>query len=134
MLRKAGQILKAHPVKSTLAGAGGILGLAGVLKTLSPKEQEMVLNEAIPQEDENQATVYGVTGGSLMAAAALLALTEDNPERMHEVVTTSPRRTGLEADGVVYQDPMGDLGRAEAISKGHHRISAPRPRGVLRRR
>ena len=51
MFRKAADKMRAHPITSTaLVGGGSILGLVGVLKSLSKPEQEAVIDAAIMAE------------------------------------------------------------------------------------
>ena len=107
-----------------------------MLKTLSPEEQDAVITDAaVAQNEGSPLTTYGLPAATLLSAASILALTGDQGEPfvMKDRVTTSPAMDGHREGAVAYVDPMGDR-RIEAMGRGTHRISVPRPRGVLRRR
>ena len=130
MIRKAGELIKAHPMTTALVGGGSILGIAGTLKALSKPEQDAVVDAAIAAEqDKGDGTVLGVSSASLLAAAALVGMT-DGDEDLLTRVSTRPGMSGETDDIYRYTDPMGDR-RYDAIEKGQHRIHAPLPRNVM---
>ena len=82
MIRKAADKMRAHPITSTaLVGGGSILGLVGVLKSLSKPEQEAVIDAAVAAEqDEGDATAYGLSSGRLLSTAVVLGMMDKNKD------------------------------------------------------
>lgn len=80
--------MKAHPVTTTLVGGGSILGILGTLKALSKPEQDAVVDAAIAAEQEGgDGTVLGVSSASLLAAAALTGMFEEDEDLLTTVAT-----------------------------------------------
>lgn len=72
--RKAGQVIANNPVPVALVGGGSALGIAGVLQSMSPQDQDAVIGEAIAQENEGGGEVLGMSSASLLAGAAILGV------------------------------------------------------------
>ena len=84
MFRKAAQKMREYPITSaTLVGGGTILGLAGILKGMSKSEQEAVIDAAVAAEEEEKtgAGALGLSSGSLLGAAVILGMMDDEDER-----------------------------------------------------
>ena len=142
--RKAGQGLNRmtdylynHPGKAALVGGGSILGTIGILRSLSKPEQEAVLDAAIAAEQEGGGEVAGLSGGSLIGAAVILGMMdEDNEDLLNKVVTTTPGKEGLYSGTLSeaeYVDPMGSR-RYEAMDRGIQRIKGPVPQHMIKGR
>ena len=63
-----------------LAAAGGVLGAAGVLRKLNQDEQELVLDAAVEAESQGGGQVLGMSSGTLIGAAAVLAIMENDED------------------------------------------------------
>ena len=81
MIGKAGDLMRKYPITSTTLGGGGsILGLIWALKSLSKPEQDAVLDAAAAEEEGSDATAYGLSSGSLLGAAAILAVMDQDED------------------------------------------------------
>ena len=78
--RKAGQYVTNHPMIVGLAGAGGVLGAADVLKELSQEEQELVLGAAVEAERGGGGEILGMSSATLIGAAAVLEIMESEDD------------------------------------------------------
>ena len=95
MSRKAADKMRAHPITSTaLVGGGSILGLVGVLKSLSKPEQEAVIDAAImAEQEEDDATAYGLSSASLLSAAVVMGMMDEDDEILGRAMNTSDSRS-----------------------------------------
>ena len=82
MSRKAADKMRAHPITSTaLVGGGSILGLVGVLKSLSKPEQEAVIDAAImAEQEESDVTAYGLSRASFLSSAVVMGMMDEDDE------------------------------------------------------
>ena len=126
--------MRKYPITSgTLVGGGSILGFVGVLKSLSKPEQEAVVDAAIAAEEESSgADAYGLSSGSLLGAAVILGMMDED-EDLLDRVTTTPGMDGMQMHDHLYVEPMGSR-RLDAVEVGRHRLKAPLPKGMLKRR
>ena len=90
MIRKAADKMRAHPITSTaLVGGGSILGLVGVLKSLSKPQQEAVIDAAVPAEqDEGDATAYDLSSGRMLSTAVVLGMIDEDEDLLERAVRT----------------------------------------------
>ena len=88
-IRKAGELIKANPIPTALVGGGSILGIAGLLQALSPREREVLIQDAIVAEESGEAGALGVGSGAMISAAALAYMTmpgaDDGPSGMPDL-------------------------------------------------
>ena len=141
--RKAGEglsqitdYLYEHPGKAALVGGGSILGTIGILQSLSKPEQDAVLDAAIAAEQEGGGEVAGISGGSLLDAAVILGMMDEDNEYLLSKVVTTPCRGGLYSEPLSktrYVDPMGSR-RYEAVDRGIQRIRGPVPKHMIKGR
>ena len=87
--------MRAHPITSTaLVGGGSTLGLVGVLKSLSKPEQEAVIDAAIMAEQkEGGATAYGLSSASLLSAAVVMGMMNEDDEILGRAMNTSDSKS-----------------------------------------
>ena len=113
MFRKAADKMRAHPITPTaLVGGGSILGLVGVLKSLSKPEQGAVIDAAImAEQEEGDATAYGLSSASLLSAAVVMGMMDEDDEILGRAMNTS-----------------------DSKSLASKRIRAPAPNNVIIRR
>ena len=101
---------------------------------MSKPEQEAVIDAAImAEQEEGDATAYGLSSGSLLSAAVVLGMMDEDKDILSRV-TTTPGMDGMQMEERMYVDPMGDRGRANAVASGRQRIEAPAPANVIIRR
>ena len=72
--------MPAHPITATaLVGGGSFPGLVGVLQSLIKPEQEAVIDAAImAEQEEGDATAYGLSSGSLLIAAVVMGMMDED--------------------------------------------------------
>ena len=90
MFRKASDKMRAYPITSTaLVSGGSILGLLGVLKSLSKPEQEAVIDTAgAAEQGEGDATAYGLSSGSLHSTTVVHGMMDKDKDLLERAART----------------------------------------------